>query len=248
MEALEKDSFTEALASLGRHLPRPRAVLAASAHWEELSPLRVTAADRPETIHDFGGFPPELHRFSYPAPGEPALARSIVERLFGAGVPATIESRRGLDHGVWAPLCRMFPNADVPVLEISLPRPSDPARLLKAGAALASFRDDGVLLLGTGNLTHNLRMARFGDKDARPDDWAVHFDAWMWDGIRGNDTERLLKYRQEAPDVHLAAPTTDHVDPLFFILGAGLGEPAATVFEGFHFGNISMRSFALGAV
>ncbi len=248
MEAIENDTFTETLGAIGLQLPRPRAVLVASAHWEEPAPLRVTASARPSTIHDFGGFPDELHAFDYPAPGDPALARAIVDRLFEAGVPATIDSQRGLDHGCWAPLCRIFPKADIPVLQIGLPRPSDPARLVKAGAALAGLRDDGVLMLGTGNVTHNLRMVRFGDKDRTPDDWAVRFDAWAWERIRGNDLELMMKYRSEAPDAHLAAPTTDHIDPLFFVMGAGAGEPAVPLFEGYHFGNLSMRSFAIGAV
>jgi 4,5-DOPA dioxygenase extradiol len=248
MEALESDSFTETLAGFGRTLGRPRAIVAASAHWEAPAPLRVTASARPETIHDFGGFPDELHEFSYPAPGDPALARSIVDRLFSAGVPATIDSQRGLDHGVWAPLSRLFPAADVPVVQISLPHPSDPARLLKAGAALAPLREEGVLILGTGNVTHNLRLARFPVKEAPIDEWPARFDDWMWRHLRGNDAEMLVRYRSEAPDAHLAAPTTDHIDPLFFVLGAGDGEPAQAIFEGFHFGNLSMRSFAIGPV
>ena len=248
MEALEKDAFTDMLSALGQRLARPRAVLVASAHWEESAPLRVTASDRPETIHDFGGFPDELHEFNYPAPGDPALARQVVDRLFKAGVPATIDSRRGLDHGCWAPLCRIFPKADVPVIQVSLPRPSDAARLQQAGAALVGLRDEGVLMLGTGNITHNLRMVRFGDKDRAADEWATRFDAWTWDRIRGNDVERLMKYRSEAPDAHLAAPTTDHFDPLFFIMGAGAGESAVPLFEGYHFGNLSMRSFAIGSL
>lgn len=246
MEALENDPYTAALEAWGRTLPRPRAILVASAHWAAPGPLRVTAAATPETIHDFFGFPDELHAVEYPAPGDPGLAADIVARLKAAGLPAAADPHRGLDHGTWVPLRRVRPGADVPVIQISVPVPSDPSLLLRAGAALAPLRRDGILVLGSGNVTHNLRRAVFGAKDAPVQDWARAFDAWVWERLQAGRMADLEDYRRSAPHADAAVPDPDHFDPLFFIAAAADGDLPTPLYEGFHFGNLSMRSWTAG--
>jgi 4,5-DOPA dioxygenase extradiol len=246
MEALESDAYTQAVEAFGRDFPRPAAIVVASAHWASPGPFAVTAASRPETIHDFHGFPDELHAIRYDAPGDPDLAGRIVRRLTDAGLPAELDTRRGLDHGAWVPLLRLRPAADVPVLELRLPVPSRPDLLLQAGRALAPLRDEGVLLMGSGNVTHNLRRAVFGDKGAAEQPWATAFDAWVWERVQRGDADALRRYLSDAPNAALAAPDADHFDPIFFVVGAADGDRPAPLYEGFHFGNLSMRSWWSG--
>ena len=255
MEAIERDAYTDAVASFGRALGRPDAIVVASAHWAAPGPLRVSGAERPETIHDFFGFPDALHEMTYPAPGDPALAKDIASRLNAAGLPAAVDPRRGLDHGTWVPLSRLRPEADVPVIQISVPVPSAPDVLRRAGAALAPLREAGVLLLGSGNVTHNLRRAAFGDKTAAVPAWAAAFDAWAWERLSSGQTDDLVAYRRLGPHADLAVPDPDHFDPVLFAAGgaaderteksgpgSGSGRPAL-IYDGFHYGNISMRSW-----
>lgn len=245
--ALEQDAYTRTLERLGRELPRPRAVAIVSAHWEAPGPVRVNAVARPAPIYDFGGFPQELYRLTYPAPGDPALAAEIARLLTDAGVSATLERSRGWDHGVWIPLRLLYPEADVPIVQISLPVPRGPEELLAAGAALAPLREQEALLVGSGGLVHNLRRLRFDDKDAPPEPWASEFDAWARERIHALEWEKLARYRGLAPHADLAAPTPEHIDPVFAVVGSARdGERASDVFEGFHYGTLSMRSFAIG--
>ncbi len=246
MEALETDAYTDAVERWGAALPAPRAIVVVSAHWTASGPLRVTAAPQPETIHDFGGFPDALHEMTYPAPGSPALAADIAFRLRKASILAELDDHRGLDHGTWVPLHRLRPAADIPVVQISVPVPSDPAKLIKAGLALAPLRDENILLMGSGNVTHNLRRAVFGVKDAPVQDWAQQFDAWVWGRIRRHDLLELADYRQRAPHASMAVPDQDHFDPIFFVAAAARGDSVEPLYEGFHFGNLSMRSWTAG--
>jgi 4,5-DOPA dioxygenase extradiol len=245
--AIEDDGYTRALRDAGRTMPHPRAIVALSAHWQREAPFRVTAAERPATMHDFAGFPAELHALAYPAPGSPGLAGRIVERLRAASLPATPDARRGLDHGAWVPLRLMYPEADIPVVEVSFPPDLRPAELLRMGAALANLRREGILLVGSGGIVHNLQEVRFEEKSATIDLWARTFDTWAAERIAALDTDSLLHYREKAPHVERAVPTREHFDPLFFILGtAAPGDRVSFIYEGFQYGNLSMRTFTLG--
>jgi 4,5-DOPA dioxygenase extradiol len=244
--AIEEDAFTRALAAFGPRLNDVSAVVVVSAHWEARGAFRVTAAAAPPLIYDFYGFPDALYWLTYPAPGAPRLAQEIGERLSAAGLTCAKDLDRGFDHGVWVPLRLLLPDARVPVVALSLPVPRTPRDLLAAGRALAPLRERGVLLLGSGGVVHNLRLVRFGAKDAPVEDWARSFDEWVRDRLAAGDVEALADYRAEAPHAALAVPTSEHFDPLFFTLGAfGAGDRVESVFEGFHYGNLSMRGFAV---
>jgi 4,5-DOPA dioxygenase extradiol len=246
--ALEEDGWSAALRRVGAAEPRPRAVAVISAHWESGASIAVGAAPRPRTIHDFGGFPRALYDIQYPASGEPALARTIADRLVAAGFPAGLDPGRGLDHGAWVPLRFLYPNAGVPVVPVSLPELPDVERLYRLGEALAPLRDEGVLLLGSGSLIHNLARIDMRDKARPPDAWARAFDAWMAERIAARDLPALARWREDAPHAAEAAPTSEHLDPLFGILGAARpGDAITPLFEGFHHGNLGMRSIHIGA-
>ncbi len=245
MTAVEDDGYTEALRSFGRALSGVRAVAVVSAHWQGPVPVRVTAQERPPLVHDFLGFPEELYALAYSAPGDPSLARDLAAAVKAGGRPAVLEERRGWDHGVWIPLLRMLPEAEIPVVQVSLPSGIGPEGLAEVGAALAPFRDRGVLLVGSGGVVHNLRLLHPG-KDAPVDPWAREFDDWARERAGRGDLAGLMRYRGEAPHVDLAVPTTEHFDPLFVILGAAAeGERVRDVHEGFAHGNLSMRTFSV---
>src|SRR5438105_171175 len=179
MLAVERDDFTESLRRFGESLPRPRAMAIVSAHWESASAIRVTGGDHPAMIYDFGGFPEEIHEVRYPAPGAPELAADLVKRLAAADLRATLDPHRGIDHGAWVPARHVFPAAELPLVEVSLPVPRTPADLLRLGSCLASLRDAGVLLIGSGGIVHNLRRVRMDLKQAPVDAWAAEFDDWV---------------------------------------------------------------------
>ena len=245
--AIEQDDYTEALRALGERYPDAAALVVVSAHWEEPWPLRVTAWKRYEILHDFGGFPAALYRLDYPAPGAPRLASHIEDALRGAGLDASLDRDRGLDHGAWVPLRLAWPAATIPVIEVSLPVPRTPQQLFDLGRALRPLRRQGVLLIGSGGIVHNLRRVRFADEFAPADDWAVAFEQWVSERIAAGDWQALLSYRGLAPHASLAVPTTEHFDPLFAVLGAAFeGETASTLYAGYRYGNLSMRSLAFG--
>jgi 4,5-DOPA dioxygenase extradiol len=244
-EALELDGWTQAVARFGRELPRPAAIVAVSAHWVTPRAVGVTASEAPETIHDFYGFPNELYRIQYPAPGDPALAARIVERLQRAGVDAAADPERGLDHGAWSPLLHGWPLAEVPVVQVSLPV-ALPVDLLRFGAALAPLRDEGILLLASGGAVHNLGEVSFDDKERGPGGWAAEFDGWLAARVAELDVAALARWKAEAPHASRAHPTTEHFDPLLVAVGARApGDEPVVVHEGFSYGTLSMRSFAL---
>ena len=243
--AIENDGWTAALEALGKELPRPRAVVIASAHWQTQGGVAVTGSARPETIHDFGGFPDALYALRYPAPGDPALARDIAQRLRATGLSAEVDEQRGLDHGAWVPLMRLLPKADVPALQLSLPMGGDPDVLLQIGKALAPLRDEGVLLVGSGGATHNLRRLRFGEREAAPMGYASEFDRWLWERVQAGDVAALRGWR-DAPSARAAHPTAEHLDPLFVVLGAAQpGETAYELHAEMLYGGLSMRSFVV---
>jgi 4,5-DOPA dioxygenase extradiol len=247
MVALDDDDYVSALRALGARTSRPAAILCVSAHWEAPAPLRVGAAPRPRTIHDFGGFPDALYRLDYPAPGAPDLARAVVAALEAAGIPAVADPARGLDHGVWVPLRHAFPRADVPVVPLALPVPRAPADLVRVGRALEPFRDRGALLLGSGGIVHNLGRLDPRQHGAPVPPWAAAFDDWVREQLDAGDPAALLDYRRRAPHAALAVPTSEHFDPLLVVAGAAApGERVADLHRGFQHGALSMRCLALG--
>lgn len=245
MNAIEDNVWSRAQQALGATLPVPRAILAVSAHWY-VDGLHATGADWPETIHDFGGFPEALYRVRYPAPGDPALARRVVA-LLGAG-RASVTGAWGLDHGTWSVLRHLRPRADVPVVQLSLDASLSPAEHLAVGRALAPLRDEGVLLLASGNLTHNLRHA-FGSwhrGEVATPAWAAAFDEGAARAVAERDEAWLLGAldREEGRRAH---PTPDHWLPLLYLAGAAApGEPVRSPITGFDMASLSMRSILVG--
>jgi len=241
--AIEQDDFTRAVASFGKTLSGARAIVVVSAHWQARS-VRVNAVAHPETIYDFGGFSEELYKIRYEAPGDPALAREIATLLGGA----LLEETRGWDHGLWVPMRILLPDANIPIVEIAQPNPTTPLELLRIGQALAPLRDQGVVIAGSGGIVHNLRAIHLADKNAAVDDWATQFDDWFATHLAARDFETLTGYRDLAPHTTLAVPTPEHFEPLFVTLGASRAtDTLTTIYEGFHYGNLSMRTFAYTA-
>ncbi|HEY0174471.1 MAG TPA: class III extradiol ring-cleavage dioxygenase [Pyrinomonadaceae bacterium] len=245
--AVEENDTTDFLKKLGRELGRPEAVLCVSAHWNTSAPS-VSAAERPRTIHDFGGFAEELYRISYPAPGAPALAARAVELLGDAGIGCSAEPERGLDHGAWVPLRLMYPDADVPVAQLSIQPRLDLEHHVSVGRALAPLRREGVLLLATGSATHNLSMLGPGGP---PPVWAGEFDEWLFRRVTEGNLDELLNYRSLAPHAGLAHPTDEHLLPLFVALGAGSdGEgirAGRALHRGWTVGSLSMAAYDFGS-
>jgi 4,5-DOPA dioxygenase extradiol len=229
---------------LGRTLPRPRAVLSVSAHWY-LPATLVTAMDRPRTIHDFGGFPRELFEYDYPARGDLALAKRVAALL--APMEVGLDHGWGLDHGTWAVLCHVYPDAGVPVVQLSIDE-TQPAQFhFDAGRRLAPLRDEGVLVIGSGNLVHNLHTYAWGRHPVDPFDWAVRFEATAREAMLSGDFTPLVEYERLGRDAMLAAPTPDHYLPLLYVLGAAHpGEPVSFPVEGVDGGSISMLSVQIG--
>jgi len=222
--AIDESPAARFLGRLGAQLPRPEAVVVASAHWLTRAPL-VTAAEHPGTIHDFSGFPRALYEIDYAAPGAPPIAARVRDLLVAAGFDCGLDPDRGLDHGAWVPLCLLYPEADVPVVQVSLQATAGPAHHHALGRALGPLREDGVLVVGSGSLTHNLGELRFDDADEGPPDWTREFRDWMAGCVSAGDTGALLDYRARAPHAARNHPTEEHLLPLFVALGAA-GEPA----------------------
>lgn len=222
MIALTRTPARDFLAGLGQTLPRPRAILVISAHWETASPT-VNAVVRNDTIHDFFGFPKALYELSYPAPGDAVLARRIADLLEAAGLPTGIDEARGLDHGAWVPLLLAWPEADIPVLELSVQTHLGPHHAFKVGRALAPLRDEGVLIIGSGSFTHDLRRFRGQAVNAPESEDVTEFSTWMDDAIARGDLDALLDYRARAPHARDEHPTEEHLLPLFAAIGAGGG-------------------------
>ena len=244
MNALQRNKYTEAWAAFGRAVPRPKAVLSVSAHWYAPG-TAVTAMTRPRTIHDFGGFPRPLHEFEYPVPGSPELAARVVALL--APVPTGLDSHWGLDHGTWSVLCHVFPDADVPVVQLSMDEAQPASFHYDVGRRLAVLREEGVLVIGSGNLVHNLHAYAWGRHPAEPFDWAVRFEARARELIRARDHVPLVDYESLGKDAILSAPTPDHYLPLLYVLGASHPDDAVSFpVEGIDGGSVSMLTVAFG--
>ncbi|MFI9121512.1 dioxygenase [Streptomyces bikiniensis] len=233
------------LAAWSAGLPRPKAILVVSAHWEE-APLALGATETVPLVYDFWGFPEHYYRVAYAAPGAPALAESVRKLLRAPGTPVQDVPDRGLDHGAYVPLVEMFPDADVPVLQISLPT-LDPRRLLDAGRRLAPLRDEGVLIVGSGFFTHNLAALRHPGGGVPG--WSAEFDAWGREALAARDVDALLDFAHKAPAGRLAHPRTEHFAPLFVTLGAadaaGDLDTGRSVIDGFWMG-LAKRSVQFG--
>ncbi|MEO8740385.1 MAG: class III extradiol ring-cleavage dioxygenase [Casimicrobiaceae bacterium] len=243
MHAVKAGAAGRAWAELGRTLPRPRALLVASAHWETSVPM-LTGNAKPQTIHDFGGFPEELYGEQYPAPGAPALAAEVVALLKRAEIAAGIDGCRGLDHGTWVPLKWMYPDHSIPVVQLSLQPELGTAHHLRLGRALAPLADDGVLIIGSGHTTHNLRDWMSNPRREEPLRYVEAFAQWLNERLVAHDEEALLAYRERAPDAVRAHPTDEHFLPLFVALGAaGSGSRAERVVSGFEAGALAMDSY-----
>ncbi|MEO7741573.1 MAG: 4,5-DOPA dioxygenase extradiol [Usitatibacter sp.] len=240
--AVEETRQTRAWAKLARELPRPKAILAVSAHWDTPE-LEVSAAPHPETIHDFGGFPKELYEQRYPAPGAPVLAKRIAQHLQQAGIQCRTEPERGLDHGAWVPLKWMYPEADTPVTQLSVQSSRGPRHHYAVGRALAPLRNEGVLILASGGIVHNLREIEWQSKTPR--DWAVSFNDWMAARVEEGSIEALLDYRSLAPSAARSHPTDEHLEPFFVALGAG-GAPARRLQLGMEMGTLGMDGYVFG--
>lgn len=241
MNAIEDSEFSRAWAEAARSLPKPKAVLCISAHWET-DGTRVTAMEQPKTIHDFHGFPPALHEKQYPAPGSPELARMTVETLKDSHAELDVEW--GLDHGAWAVLCRMYPRADVPVIQLSLDQRKEPAFHYELGRELRALRKKGVLIIGSGNMVHNLREVVWKDTAY---DWALEFDARMKDLILSGDHKAIVDYSKLGRSARLAVPTAEHYLPLLYVLGAqDKGDSVGFFADRVTLGSMSMRSVKIG--
>ncbi|QXH55354.1 DODA-type extradiol aromatic ring-opening family dioxygenase [Pseudomonas maumuensis] len=232
MLALQPGASGPALAGLARALPRPKAIVIVSAHWESRE-LLVMSHPHPQTWHDFHGFPPALYAVQYPAPGEPALA----QRLAGL-LDARLDEQRPFDHGAWVPLSLMYPAADIPVVQVSLPSQAGPTLQLKVGQALAVLRAEGILLIGSGSITHNLGELDWHAGPNAVEPWALAFRDWVVEQLKAQDEASLVDYRRQAPFAVRNHPSDEHLLPLFFAMGAG--ERFGIVHQGFTLGALGM--------
>ncbi len=243
--ALEHNVYTEAWRELGASMPRPTAILAISAHWY-VNAIAVTAMPKPRTIYDFSGFPPELSRFSYPVTGSPDLAHRVTELLHGRDVIKD-DSQWGIDHGTWSVLCHVFPNADIPVVQLSIDARLSPQEHVELGKMLAPLRDEGVFIVGSGNVVHHLGRISWG-REGFGEPWAIEFDQAVKDLAEGANPGRVIE-ALDRPDANLSVPTPEHFLPVAYI--AGLAEaadvPLRTFVAGCEMGSLSMRSFVLAA-
>ncbi|NWE71784.1 dioxygenase [Pseudomonas gingeri] len=237
MLALQPGASGPALARLAAELPRPKAIAIVSAHWESQE-LLVSSNPNPETWHDFGGFPRELFAVQYPAPGEPQLAAEVAQRLTASGLPARLDNNRPFDHGVWVPLSLMYPQADIPVVQVSLPSRQGPALQTRVGQALRSLRDQDILLIGSGSITHNLGELDWHAGPETIEPWAKAFRDWMVDKLAADDEAALHDYRKQAPYAVRSHPSDEHLLPLYFARGAG--DRMSIAHQGFTMGALGM--------
>lgn len=244
MNALEQNGWTRAWNAMGAALPRPKAILCVSAHWY-VSATAVTAMTRPRTIHDFGGFPRALYEIQYPAPGAPDLAARVAQLL--APEPVAMDRNWGLDHGTWSVLMHVYPEADVPVVQLSMDRSKPPGWHYALAGKLAPLRDEGILVAGSGNLVHNLHTYAWDRRAAEPYDWAARFEALARQALREGEFAPLVDYEALGRDAMLSAPTPEHYLPLLYVLATHeRGERVSFPVEGVDGGSISMLAVQLG--
>jgi 4,5-DOPA dioxygenase extradiol len=245
MSVMDKD-FARALHKFASRQQKLRAIVVVSAHWQTPGAIRVTSNPKPPLIYDFAGFPGWLYEIAYPCAGDRAVAQLVAVMLERAGLEARLDPDRGLDHGAWVPLSLAFPEAHVPVIQVSLPHPSTPAMMLAMGRALALLRHEHILLIGSGGIVHNLARLQPDSDSPYPEPWAAEFDEWVRDKVGALDADALAGYARLAPHAGAAVPTTEHLDPLLFTAGTVLpGDVVYDIYEGFRYGTLSMRSFAI---
>jgi 4,5-DOPA dioxygenase extradiol len=241
MNAIEDNEFSRSWTAMGKTMPLPKAILCISAHWESRG-TQMTAMEKPRTIYDFYGFPPELYQKSYPAPGSPGLV-SRVSELVGTN-EISPDLTWGLDHGTWSVLVQMFPSADIPVVQLSLDVDKNAQAHYDLGQQLKPLRDEGILILGSGNIVHNLRMVVFEDIAY---DWAVAFDGKVKQWILHENHESIIQYHKQGREATLSINSAEHYKPLLYVLGAqDKGEPVSFFAEKVWGGSVSMRSVRIG--
>jgi 4,5-DOPA dioxygenase extradiol len=250
MNAIESNDWTRGWAELARSMPRPRAILAVSAHWY-VPGVRVTAGERPRTIHDFGGFPPELYQMRYPAPGSAELCRRVTE-LIGTEPAVAADERWGLDHGTWSLLVHMYPEADIPVVQLSVDENLTPRAHYDLAKRLRPLRDEGVLILGSGNVVHNLHTYAWGLTRDELFDWGVRFNQRIREAVPAGRVDELIDYEECGQDGQLSVPTPEHYLPFLYVIAQcrhdeGVAEPVAFPVDGYDGGgSISMLSVQIG--
>ena len=244
MNAISRNPYSEGWAAVGASIPRPKAVLSVSAHWY-IPGCAVTAVGAPRTIHDFGGFPKKLYEVSYPAPGSPDLARRVKSLL--SPVSVVLDEKWGLDHGTWSVLTHVFPSAAVPVVQLSIDERQPPLFHYEIGKRLAALREEGVLVIGSGNLVHNLHTYAWGQHGVQAFDWAVRFEKQVRELLLKGEDVRIVEYEELGRDAMLSAPTPDHYLPLLYVLGLRRKhEPISFPVEGIDGGSVSMLAVQIG--
>ena len=242
--AIEQDELSDYLYDLGQSLKNVKAILIVSPHWQTQQ-LEVMTTAKPTTIHDFYGFPEALYSLQYPASGNPSLARQVIELLAQHKIDATENSSQGYDHGAWVPLIHLLPKHQLPVFQISLPTNFNPKMTFDLGKAIASLRDEGVMIIGSGGLTHNLYELQ--PKESKPEHYIEEFVNWMDDKVKSRDFEQLVNYRTLAPHSKRAHPTDEHLLPLFIALGASDDNEELTIVENqIYYGILSTKSYFWG--
>lgn len=241
MLAIQESPAHRFLLGLGKALPKPKAIVIASAHWESIGEPVISTAEKPETIHDFGGFPKALFEIQYPARGAPEVAMQAKALLEQEDFKVKTSTNRGLDHGAWVPLRLMYPQADIPVTQVSILQGATPAEHVRFGHALSNLCDEGVLVIGSGSLTHNLYEFRGHDINASVPSWVSDFDQWMQERLEQSDKESLLNYRERAPFAARNHPSEEHIAPLFVAMGAaGESMKAKRIHYGYEYGVLAM--------
>jgi 4,5-DOPA dioxygenase extradiol len=244
MNALSKNTYTDGWSAIGKQLPSPKAILAVSAHWY-IPATAVTAVSKPRTIHDFGGFPRELYEVEYPAPGDPSLAKRVQELL--APISTELDEHWGLDHGTWSVLCHVFPDADIPVVQLSIDETRSPEFHYQIGKRLAPLRDEGVLVMGSGNIVHNLHAYAWGTHGVEPFDWALRFEKQARELLLNADDASLVAYDTLGRDATLSVPTPEHYLPLLYVIALRReGEQVSFPVEGVDGGSVSMLTIQIG--
>lgn len=243
MNAIQTNGWTEAWSAMGRTIPKPRAILCISAHWY-VGETAVTAMDEPRTIHDFGGFPRELYAYRYPAPGDSGLARRVAGLL--APTEVRLDGDWGLDHGTWSVLCHVYPEADVPVVQLSLDETRPASWHYELARRLSPLRDEGILIAGSGNLVHNLHTYSWGRHMPEPYDWAGRFETVARRLLVENVHEPLIEYERLGPDAHMSIPTPEHYLPLLYVIAQAQGEDISFPVEGVDGGSVSMLAVRVG--
>lgn len=244
LNALQHNPYTDAWARIGKDLRRPKAILCISAHWYQPA-VAVTVSTSPRTIHDFGGFPKPLYEVEYPAPGDPALAARLKKLL--APVPVQLDDRWGLDHGTWSVLCHVFPKADIPVVQLSIDETQPSSFHYEIGRRLGPLREEGVLIVGSGNLVHNLHTYAWGKHTAEAFPWALEFERRARELVLADEPSDLIDYEKLGREAILSIPTPDHYLPLLYVLGTRVRQDRVTFpVEGVDGGSISMLAVQLG--